>query len=37
MMEERQLKKFLAGLCIAGLLSGAGATVGCAAEEGKSG
>jgi radical SAM modification target selenobiotic family peptide len=36
MMEEKQLKKFLAGLCIAGLLSGAGPTVGCA-EEGKSG
>ena len=36
MMEEKQLKKFLAGLCIAGLLSGAAPTVGCA-EEGKSG
>jgi radical SAM modification target selenobiotic family peptide len=36
MMEEKQLKKFLAGLCIAGLLSGAGPTVGCT-EEGKSG
>ena len=35
-MEERQLKKFLAGLFITGLLSGAGLTAG-AAEEGKSG
>jgi radical SAM modification target selenobiotic family peptide len=37
MMEEKQLKKFLAGLCITGLLSGAGLTAGSAAEEGKSG
>jgi radical SAM modification target selenobiotic family peptide len=35
MMEEKQLKKFLAGLCITGLLSGAGLTV-ANAQEGKS-
>ena len=35
-MEEKQLKKFLAGLCITGLLSGASLAMG-AAEEGKSG
>jgi radical SAM modification target selenobiotic family peptide len=30
MMDVQDLKKFLAGLCIAGLLSGAGlGTVGC--------
>jgi radical SAM modification target selenobiotic family peptide len=36
MMEEKQLKKFLAGLCITGLLSGACMTA-TKAQEGQSG
>jgi radical SAM modification target selenobiotic family peptide len=35
-MEEKQLKKFLAGLCISGLVSGAGLTGTSCAQQGQS-
>jgi radical SAM modification target selenobiotic family peptide len=37
MMDEKQMKKFLAGLCLTGLLTGAGLTPANAQQSGQSG